>query len=148
MTRFTFVALLVCGALYGQIPKQDYSDRSEIARLEKLWNDAHMRGDASVLEQLWADDLEVAVPKMPVMKKTELIEFVRAGRMKFAVYDTSDVNIRTFGQSAIVTGRLQRRRTINGNEVNDDWRFTKIYVRSADGWRVASFHASEAAPAP
>jgi Domain of unknown function (DUF4440) len=82
---------------------------------------------------------------MPVMNKKELVSFVRSGRMKFTVYDTSDVNIRIFGQTAIVTGGLQRKRTINGNEVNDNWRFTKVYVRGANGWRVASFHASEAA---
>jgi ketosteroid isomerase-like protein len=145
MIRLASLALLLCTALYGQTPKSSDSDRSEIARLEKLWNDAHMRGDADTLERLWADDLEVAVPKMPVMKKRELIAFVQSGRMKFLAYDTSDVNIRIFGQTAIVTGRLQRKRTINGNEVDDDWRFTKIYIRGANGWRVASFHASEAA---
>ena len=144
MSRLAFVILSLCLASYGQTPTTD-SDRAEISRLEKLWNDAHVRGDADTLDHLWADDLEVAVPKMPVMKKTQLVAFVRSGRMKFTVYDTSDVNIRTFGQSAIVTGRLQRKRTINGNEVTDDWRFTKIYVRTENGWRVASFHASEAA---
>jgi ketosteroid isomerase-like protein len=145
MTRLMYVALLVCAGLFGQTSQTDEADRSEIARLEKLWNDAHVRGDADALDSLWADDLEVAVPKMPVMKKLGLIAFVRSGRMKFLLYDTSDVNIRTFGQAAIVTGRLQRKRAINGNEVSDDWRFTKTYIRAASGWRVVSFHASEAA---
>jgi len=145
MTRLASAPFLLCIALYGQSPQSNDSDRSEIARLERLWNEAHVRGDDDALDRLWADDLEVAVPKMPVMKKKELIAFVRSGRMKFLVYDTSDVNIRIFDQAAIVTGRLQRKRTINGNEVADDWRFTKIYIRSTKGWRVASFHASEAA---
>jgi ketosteroid isomerase-like protein len=144
MNRLACLALLFCTALYSQTPKSDDSDRSVIARLEKQWNDAHVSGDADALDRLWADDLEVAVPKMPVMKKGELIAFVQSGRMKFLAYNTSDVNIRIFHQTAIVTGRLQRKRTINGNEVNDDWRFTKIYIRGDNGWRVASFHASEA----
>jgi ketosteroid isomerase-like protein len=139
------LALLFCAGLYAQPPQADDTDRAEIVRLEKVWNNAHVLGDADALDRLWADDLEVAVPKMPVMKKKELVSFVRSGRMKFTVYDTSDVNIRIVGQTAIVTGGLQRKRTINGNEVNDKWRFTKVYVRGANGWRVASFHASEAA---
>jgi hypothetical protein len=44
-----------------------------------------------------------------------------------------------------VSGRLQRTRLINGKELSDDWRFTKVYVREEQQWRVVSFHASEAA---
>jgi len=145
MIRLACVALLLCAGLYAQTPQADDTDRAEIVRLEKVWNNAHVLGDADALDRLWSDDLEVAVPKMPVMNKKELVAFVRSGRMKFTVYDTSDVNIRIFGQTAIVTGGLQRKRTINGNEVNDNWRFTKVYVRGASGWHVVSFHASEAA---
>jgi ketosteroid isomerase-like protein len=123
------------------------ADREELQRLERAWNEAHIRGDSETLSRLWADDLEVAVPKMPVMKKGELIKFVDSGRMKFQRYETSDLNFRIYGQSAVVTGRLQRKREINGRVVEDDWRFTKVYERATDGWRVVSFHASEA-PTP
>jgi hypothetical protein len=85
---------------------------------------------------------------MPMMKKGELIKFVDSGRMKFQRYETSDSNFRVYyGQSAVVTGRLLRKREINGRAVEDDWRFTKVYQRTAAGWRVVSFHASEA-PTP
>ena len=123
------------------------ADREELERLERVWNEAHIRSDSETLSRLWADDLEVAVPKMPVMKKGELIKFVASGRMKFQRYETSDLNFRTYGQSAVVTGRLQRKREVSGRRVEDDWRFTKVYQRTDDGWRVVSFHASEA-PAP
>jgi len=29
--------------------------------------------------------------------------------------------------------------------MDDDWRFTRIYVHNSGGWRVVAFHASEAA---
>jgi hypothetical protein len=64
--------------------------------------------------------------------------------MKFQRYETSDLNFRIYGQSAVVTGKLLRKREINGRQIEDDWRFTKVYQRTADGWRVVSFHASEA----
>lgn len=121
------------------------ADVKELERLETVWNEAHERGDASVLESLWADDLEVAVPGMPVMNKAEVLSFARSGRMKFQRYATSDVRVRVYGDAAVVTGRLQRTRTLNGNEVSDDWRFTKTYVRETGKWRVVAFHSSEAA---
>jgi uncharacterized protein DUF4440 len=89
------------------------ADRDELQRLETVWNEAHIRGDSATLSRLWADDLEVAVPKMSVMRKGELIKFVDSGRMKFQRYETSDMNFRIYGQSAVVTGRVQRKREIN-----------------------------------
>jgi ketosteroid isomerase-like protein len=120
------------------------NDREELQRLERVWNEAHIHGDSETLVRLWADDLEVVVPKMPMMKKAELIKLVASGRMKFQRYETSDLNFRIYSDSAVVTGRIQRKREINGRSVEDDWRFTKVYQRTADGWRVISFHASEA----
>jgi len=124
------------------------SDRNELTRLELVWNQAHQRGEADVLDRLWADDLEVAVPKMPIFRKPELLSFVTSGSMKFLRYETSDLRIRIYADSAVVTGRLQRARAMNGRELSDDWRFTKVYVRRKGQWRVVAFHASEAAPQP
>ncbi|HYL62212.1 MAG TPA: nuclear transport factor 2 family protein, partial [Candidatus Methylomirabilis sp.] len=121
------------------------ADVRELERLETVWNEAHEHGDSSALEALWADDLEVAVPKMPVMRKAEAVAFARSGRMKFLRYATSDIHVRVYGDAAVVTGRLQRTRELNGQEISDDWRFTKMYVREAQKWHVVAFHASEAA---
>jgi len=115
---------------------------AELSRLEGVWNEAHLRGDADALERLWADDLQVMVPEMRVMTKPGLIAFVRSGRMKFDRYETSDVRVRLYDDAAVVTGRMQRTRTVNGQSVDDDWRFTKMYVRRAGRWQVVAFHAS------
>jgi hypothetical protein len=62
--------------------------------------------------------------------------------MKFDRYETSDIHVRPYGDAAVVTGRLQRTRTINTQKVDDDWRFTKTYIRQGGTWRVVAFHAS------
>jgi hypothetical protein len=121
------------------------SDIQELQRLEKVWNDAHEHGEPEPLQALWADDLEIDVPRMPVMTKTDALKFARSGRMKFLHYVTSDLRIRIYGDTAVVTGRLQRTRVMNAQELSDDWRFTKVYVRDRQVWKVVSFHASEAA---
>ena len=120
------------------------SDTAELNRLETIWNESQERGDADALDALWASDMEVAVPKMPVMQKADVLKFARSGRMKFINYQTSDSHIRIYGDAAVVTGRLQRTRVMNGQEISDDWRFTKMYVRQRGHWQVVSFHASEA----
>ena len=119
---------------------------AEFTRLEDVWNTAHRNADAEALAALWAEDLEVVVPRMPPMSKAEALAFARTGRMRFDRYETSQIKLRTYSDTAVVTGRLQRTRTVAGKETTDDWRFTKVYTRQNGAWRVVSFHASDSPP--
>lgn len=136
------VAWLITGALSVQPTRLD----AEFTRLEDVWNTAHRDADAGALAALWADDLEVVVPRMPPMSKAEALDFARTGRMRFERYETSQIKVRIYGDTAVVTGRLQRTRTIAGKQTTDDWRFTKVYARQNGAWRVVSFHASDSPP--
>lgn len=120
-------------------------DHQELARLEAVWNKAHLHGNADVLDRLWAEDLAVTVPNMQVMTKPEAMSVWRSGRLRFQRYETSDIRVRTYADAAIVTGRLHRTRIVNGREMQDDWRFTKVYVRQTGAWRVVAWHGSPAA---
>lgn len=125
---------------------QESSAANELSRLEKVWNEAHVRGDADALDRLWADDLTVAVPKMPVMTKQSVMGIARSGLIKFQRYDTSDIRIRVYGDAAVVTGLLERTRNLNGRNIDDKWRFTKVYIKQAGKWQVVAWHASTTEP--
>jgi hypothetical protein len=141
LTVIISVALAVTTSSSAQTSHD--ADVHELERLETVWNEAHEHGDADVLEKLWADDMEVAVPKMPVLTKADALKFARSGRMRFLTYRTSDIRVRVYDNAAVVTGRLQRTRSMNGQEISDDWRFTKTYVRESGQWRVVAFHSCE-----
>jgi ketosteroid isomerase-like protein len=117
-------------------------DIKELTRLETVWNEAHLHGDSTALDKLWAEDLFVTVPDMPVMNKEESLAIWKSGKMKFDIYKTSDIRIRVYGDSAVVTGQLVRIRDANNKEFEDDWRFTKVYVRRQGKWLVVVWHGS------
>ena len=122
------------------------ADVTTLARLETDWNAAHVRGDAAALDHLFADDVVVMVPGMRAMTKADAVGMFTSGRMKFDRYETSDTRFRVYDATGIVTGRLRRTRVVAGTTVDDDWRFTKVYLRRAGRWQVVSFHASNTAP--
>lgn len=136
------VLLLVLG--WTQIDGTGPPTPATFLTLETAWNEAHVRGDAATLDRLFADDLVVAVPGMRTMSKSDSLGVMASGRMKFDRYESSDTAIRIYDGAAIVTGRIQRTRTVGGRESKDDWLFTKVYVRRAGRWQVVSFHASNA----
>ncbi len=122
-------------------------DSVELLRLESLWNQAHVRSDTATLAALWDEDLVVTVPEMPVMSKADLLRFWRSGRSAITRYETSNLRIRIYGNTAVVTGRLGRERNFNGRLVSDDWRFIKVYVRHDGRWQVVAYQAA-VAPGP
>src|SRR5262245_26408272 len=141
MTSMLLFALFV--ALPWMQTSQD-TDVATLTRLEAEWNDAHKRGDAKALAELQADDMEIIVPGMRRMTKADGLGVFASGRMKFDRYETSDTKVRVYDAMAVVTGRMRRTRTIGDRTLDDDWRFTKVYIRRLGRWQVISFHASNA----
>lgn len=139
------LSLLLAGTLLQSLASAPVDDAA-LARLETDWNDAHLKGDAAVLERLFADDLIVLVPGMRALTKEDSLGMFTSGRIKFNRYETTETTFRVYGTAAITTGRLRRTRVIGGASVDDDWRFTKVYVYQAGRWSVVSFHASNTAP--
>ena len=123
--------LLILGVLVALAQAPAAADSTELARLENVWNEAQ--------------DIVVVVPGMRPLNKGDAIGIFRTGRMTFDRYETSDTAFRVYGSTAVVTGRIQRSRVIDGRAAEDDWRFTKVYIRRDNRWQVVSFHASNTA---
>lgn len=137
---FCFVTVILVQTALA--PPQESTDMQELTRLERVWNDAYVRGDADALDNLCSDDLIVTMTDMQVLNKAVSIRIVRSGKVKFQRYQTSDIRIRVYGDAAVVTGRLERTRNAQGHQANDNWRFTKFYVRRDGKWQVVAWHAS------
>lgn len=140
-------AVLSC-AVADRAPAVNVPAPREFQRLEETWNTAHLKGDVETLERLWADDIVIAVPKMPLFGKAQLLAMWRSRAPEFSKYETSNIVVREYGDTAVVTGRLRRTRDFGGRIASDDWQFTKVYVRRGSAWRVASYHASESPETP
>jgi ketosteroid isomerase-like protein len=139
VSAFAAVLILVRpSAATGASPTAE----EQIANLETVWNQAHLQGDVDALDRLWAPDITVIVPEMPPFTKPDLMKMWRSMKVVFTKYSTSGVHTRVYGDTAIVTGRLQRSRDFGGRVANDEWFFTKTYSRLDGEWKVVAYHAS------
>ncbi|MBO0863217.1 MAG: nuclear transport factor 2 family protein [Chloracidobacterium sp.] len=147
MGNIIIVAALLAVATFAQRPdgqRNASKDSKSLSQLEGVWNEAHVKGDAHTLDELWGDDLVVTVPGMPSMTKTQSLAIWKSGKFKFERYQTSDVRIKVYGDAAVVTGHMRRSRTMGDRKAEDDWLFTKFYMRAKGRWKVVAFHASTA----
>ncbi len=145
MSTATSLILWAALTLQASVAGQD-ADVAELTRLEAVWNEAHLRSDAPALDRLWADELVAIVPRMTPLPKQDALAFVRSARMKFTRYESAEITVKVYGDTAVARGRLLRARELGGQAMQDNWNFTKVYARRAGQWRVVAFHASEASP--
>lgn len=114
---------------------------TEILSLFDEWNAALQTGDPGRVAALYAADA-ILLPTISNKVRHDLAE-VRdyfeqlVGMVSRAVID--EANVRVFGDLAINSG-LYTLTFVDGNTVPA--RFTFVYRRSGDGWRIIEHHSS------
>jgi creatinine amidohydrolase/Fe(II)-dependent formamide hydrolase-like protein len=70
---------------------------ARLAALEVAWNKAHLERDAAALDRLWADDLEMFVPRSRPMGKAQALAMFKDGSATFSRFESSDLHPRVTG---------------------------------------------------
>ena len=73
-----------------------------------------------------------------MLVETELIEQIESLQI-------DDVQVRTFGGSAVVTGRTRATGRYQGSSMSVTLRFTDVFVRRAGKWQVVASQATQLA---
>jgi ketosteroid isomerase-like protein len=116
--------------------------RDEILRLERERNDAIINGDAAALDRMTADDYTFITLRGELRTKTEIIQGFKSGSFHYDSREISDLNVRTYGNTAIVTGRSVQKGQENGNDYSGDYRFTRVYSKHSGRWRTVALQTT------
>jgi ketosteroid isomerase-like protein len=123
---------------------QKHEIRHEIDQLEDQWRSAVLKGNTTALESLLADDYIAITASGTLQNKQQTLDNLRQGRTKFTSLDISDRKVRVYGTTALVTSLASIEGTANDGVLNGNYRYTRVYVRNAQGtWKVVSFEVSK-----
>ena len=130
--------------LYAGLPiPQKEESRHQIDKLEDAWRDALLTSNTSAMDSLLADDYMAITPSGTLQTKDETLASLRSGRFHFAKLNISDRKVRFYGTTAVVTSLADVQATTAEGPVNGSYRYTRVYVRDAQGrWKIVSFEAS------
>ena len=104
------------------------SAEEEIRSLEQERNVAILNGDAAALDRMTADDYTFITLRGELRTKSEIVKGFRSGSFKYESRQISDVTIRVYGDTAVVTGRSNQKGMENGKDYSGDYPFTRVYV--------------------
>jgi ketosteroid isomerase-like protein len=108
--------------------------QEEIKQIERQRNEAILAGDATALDRMTAEDYTFITQRGELRTKAEILAGFKAGSFKYSARDVSDLTVRIYGNTAVVTGRARQAGTENSKDYSGENRFTRVYVKQAGRW--------------
>ena len=106
----------------------------EIRLLEEERNQAILHGDSAALERMTSDDYTFVTLRGEMLTKAAIVQNFRSGVAKYQSREISDLNIRVYGSSAVVTGRAIQKGAENGKDYSGNYWFTRVYINKGGRW--------------
>jgi hypothetical protein len=114
----------------------------EILDLERQSKDAAVQRDPTFAQRTLADDYLGITPLGQVITKADTVTARKSGQLRYDSIDVSDVVVRVYGNTAVVTARATVRGIDLGEEFNGSYRFTRVWIRRNGHWQAASYQAT------
>jgi uncharacterized protein (TIGR02246 family) len=127
-------------------PSSTSQTEQEIKALEEDRNRAIVQGDAAALERMTADDYTFITLRGELRTKSEIVKGFQSGSFKYESRQISDLRIRVYGDTAVVTGRSTQKGRENGKDYSGDYRFTRVYIKQNGRWMSVALQTTLVQP--
>lgn len=118
------------------------SAEDEIKTLEEMRNQAILHGDVAALERMTSDDYTFITLKGEMRTKADILKGFASGSFHYESRQISDLKVRVYGSTAVVTGRSVQKGTENGKDYSGDYWFTRVYVKQKDRWLTVALQTT------
>lgn len=120
-------------------------DLEDVRRLDREITVATWTGDPVWFEENLAEEYLVVTPNGALKNKRDVIRELSTPGLKMEPFEPVEVQVRLYGDSAVVTGRMLQRFSLGGIRYASDLRYTDVYVKRRGRWLIVSAHASAVA---
>jgi hypothetical protein len=131
---------VLCGQ--ATTPTDPLSPEGRVQSAEQRRFRATVEVDVPVLERLLADELRFTHADGSVETKYEFIASLESGNLDYQAIETSDVQVRIYGETAVVTGNARLRIVTRGVPQRVKLLYTAVYVRAEGEWRLVAYQST------
>jgi uncharacterized protein (TIGR02246 family) len=131
----------------AEVKKSEPAER-EIRTLEAKLNDAVIRADLAFFDRVFAVDFTHTNHTGAFRTKAQWLANHKPGaKSPYDSFDTEDLAVRVYGDTAVVTGRsVPKGRDSKGQAITGRFRFTRVWVRRDGRWQVVAFQSTRIDP--
>jgi len=130
-----------------KIPRSEEDGKREAGVVEAAFQHALLASDVKKLESVLDESFVWTHDGGEQVSGRQLLDQLRSGQLKYSVVETSNVTVSIAGDTAIVRGSSQRKRSaIPGTTAGDANSFNAFYtltlVNKGAGWKAVAMHSS------
>jgi ketosteroid isomerase-like protein len=149
-SKRTMACILLAAALCLMLPNlaramphhESHAIHKEIEALEYQWRDAVVANNVNLMDHLMADDYIGISANGTVATKTQELDQRKAGTIRIQSLDLSDLKVRVYGDTAVVTSRAELTGVNGQSDISGNYRYTRVYNKRLGQWKIVSFEAS------
>ena len=134
--------LAACHAGWALPRHENKLVRKEIETLEQEWRQAILTNNVSEMNRLLADDYIGITSNGTIENKAQAVAQQRAGTVRITKLDLSDIHVRVYGNTAVVTSVADLVGSNGDSDISGRYRYTRVYTRKSGKWKIVSFEAS------
>jgi ketosteroid isomerase-like protein len=152
--KWLFAALLLFPALLpaqgtGSVTPSQRRDRAitaeievegvELVALERETAHAMGLNNSSFFQRVYNDDYVGTAPTGEVLDRSKLVASIQNSTVKYSSFIASDIRLRIYGPTAVVTCTWSTRGVQNGRNFSHQYRVIHVYTNNAvSGWKVVA----------
>lgn len=126
-------------------PSFDSADQDiirQIVDMERQSKEASLRRDSDFSLRTLADDYVAITPLGQITTKKETISVRRSGQLRYEAMNVTDMVVRVYGDTAVVTARADVKGHQLGEDFSGPYRYTRVWVRRNGQWQTVSYQAT------
>jgi hypothetical protein len=113
-----------------------------VEQIERRRFAAMVAQDIGTLEPLLADDLTYGHSNGDFENKSQFLETIRGGRLRYEAIDVQELSVRHYDKVAIVTGRLIVSARAGTQPLTLNIRYTDAYVNHDGRWQLVAWQST------
>ncbi len=114
----------------------------EILACEAQLRQAQLTGDVATLDRLLDDALVFTNYDGTLASKSDDLEMHRSGRLRITRMDPSDQHLLSLGETSVVSVLMNAEAIVDGASVTAALRYTRVWHKRPEGWRLVAGHMS------
>ena len=135
------LTLAVSSLLVGQGATKSTGPQGEgveqqLKQMEDDWQKATRSKDAASLKRIIADDWVATNEKGKTINREQYISQSTSNTDVVQSNENTDMQVRVYGNTAVVTGGLTEKGTRNGTAYLETYRWTDVFVKTGGHWQA------------
>ena len=134
--------LIVAATMFFAASVALADDAETVLRLDREISVATWTADPVWFEENLAEDYVLITPSGALKSKRDIVRELSAPNTRMDPFETSEVQLRMYGDAAVVTGRMTQKFVVGRIQYTNDVRYTDVYVKRKGRWLLVSAHAT------